>query len=146
MAVDRTSNGLVPELTVKDLARSLAFWRDLVGFRVVFDRPEEGFAYLDLDGAEVMLDQYHPDGRHWLVRPYEPPLGNGINLQIAVAATGPIRDRFAEAGWPLFMPVEDKWYRRDDSEVGQRQFVVADPDGYLLRLAQPLGRRALRAS
>jgi len=146
MAVDRTSNGLVPELTVKDLARSLAFWRDLVGFRVVFDRPEEGFAYLDLDGAEVMLDQYHPDGRHWLVRPYEPPLGNGINLQIAVAATGPIRDRLAEAGWPLFMPVEDKWYRRDDSEIGQRQFVVADPDGYLLRLAQPLGRRALRAS
>jgi len=44
------------------------------------------------------------------------------------------------------MPVEDKWYRRDDSEVGQRQFVVADPDGYLLRLAQPPGRRALRAS
>jgi len=63
-----------------------------------------------------------------------------------VAATAPILDRLAEAGWPLFMPVEDKWYRRDDSEVGQRQFVVADPDGYLLRLAQPLGRRALRAS
>ncbi len=93
-----------------------------------------------------MLDQYHPEGRHWLVRPFEPPLGNGINLRIQVAATAPVLDRLAEADWPLFMPVEDKWYRRDDSEVGQRQFVVADPDGYLLRLAQPLGQRALRAS
>ncbi len=139
--MDRTSHRLVPELTVTDLARSLAFWRDLVGFRVVFDRPEEGFAYLDLDGAEVMLDQYHPAGRHWLVRHYEPPLGNGINLQIEVAATAPVLDRLAKAGWPLVMPVEDKWYRRDHSEVGQRQFVLADPDGYLLRLAQPLGLR-----
>ena len=35
---------LVPELTVSDLGRSLAFWRDLVGFGVLYDRPEEGFA------------------------------------------------------------------------------------------------------
>ena len=91
--MNHTSNRLVPELTVTDLARSLAFWRDLVGFRLVFDRPEEGFASLERDGAEVMLDQYHPEGRHWLVRPYEPPLGNGINLQIEVAATAPVLDR-----------------------------------------------------
>lgn len=40
---------------------------------------------------------------------------------------------------PLYLEVEDKWYRKDDYEVGNRQFVVADPDGYLLRFFQPLG-------
>jgi catechol 2,3-dioxygenase-like lactoylglutathione lyase family enzyme len=48
---------LVPELKVADIAQSLAFWRDILGFSVRFDRPEDGFAYLDLEGAEIMLDQ-----------------------------------------------------------------------------------------
>ena len=136
---------LVPELVVLDIARSLAFWCDLVGFDVRYDRPEEGFAYLGLGAAEVMLDRYHPEGRYWITRPLVPPLGNGINLQIAIDAVAPIIDRLAEAGWPLVMAVEDAWYRRGDQEIGQRQFVVADPDGYVLRLAEPLGLRSLAA-
>ena len=136
-----TSTALVPELVVTDIVRSLAFWCGLVGFEVRYDRPEEGFAYLGLGGADVMLDEYRPGSRYWLTRPYEPPLGNGMNLQIEVDAVAPIHDRLAAAGWPLVMSVEDAWYRRGDEEVGQRQFVVAEPDGYLLRLAEPLGVR-----
>jgi len=48
---------LVPELLVTDLVTSLRFWRDLCGFTVVFDRFDEGFAYLDLNGGQVMLEQ-----------------------------------------------------------------------------------------
>jgi len=33
----------------------------------------------------------------------------------------------------------ERWYRRDNTAVGQRQFLVMDPDGYLLRFAQSLG-------
>ena len=136
---------LVPELVVTDIARSLAFWCGLVGFDVRYDRPEEGFAYLGLGGAEVMLDEYRPGSRYWLTRPMETPLGNGMNLQIEIPAVAPILDRLASAGWPLVMAVEDAWYRRGDQEIGQRQFVVADPDGYVLRLAEPLGLRPLAA-
>ncbi len=136
---------LVPELVVTDIARSLAFWCGLVGFDVRYDRPEEGFAYLGLGGADVMLDEYRPGSRYWLTRPMETPLGNGMNLQIEIPAVAPILDRLASAGWPLVMAVEDAWYRRGDQEIGQRQFVVADPDGYVLRLAEPLGLRPLAA-
>ena len=136
---------LVPELVVTDIARSLAFWCGLVGFDVRYDRPEEGFAYLGLGGADVMLDEYRPGSRYWLTRPMETPLGNGMNLQIEIPAVAPILDRLASAGWPLVMPLEDAWYRRGDQEIGQRQFVVADPDGYVLRLAEPLGLRPLAA-
>ena len=126
---------------MSDLDRSLAFWRDLIGFHVLYDRPEEGFACLDLGGAELMLDQYSPQTRHWLTRPFTPPLGNGVNLQVTVDDVAPILARLAANGWPLFMPVEDKWYRVGREDAGQRQFVVADPDGYLLRPAQDLGFR-----
>ena len=37
------------------------------------------------------------------------------------------------AGLVVLVPIEERWYRHDQSEKGNRQFVVADPDGYLLR-------------
>lgn len=39
------------------------------------------------------------------------------------------------------MECEEAWYRKGDFEVGQRQFLVQDPDGYLLRLVEGLGER-----
>lgn len=143
MTITLTRAKLVPELVVADLGLSLRFWIGLIGFRIAYDRPENGFAYLDLGGAQVMLDQYNPSARHWLTGPMERPFGRGINFQIEVAAVEPVLARLEEVGWPLFMAVEDAWYRAGDVEVGQRQFLVQDPDGYLLRLGAKLGERAV---
>jgi catechol 2,3-dioxygenase-like lactoylglutathione lyase family enzyme len=131
---------LAPECLVDDLAASLRFWCGLCGFRVAYDRPDEGFAYLDLNGAQLMLEEQGP-GRQWLTATLERPLGRGINFQISVPAIEPILDRLGAAGWPLFMSPEEKWYRADTIEVGQRQFLVQDPDGYLIRFAADLGQR-----
>ncbi|HTR67856.1 MAG TPA: VOC family protein [Terriglobales bacterium] len=132
---------LVPELLVVDLAKSLSFWRDLIGFSVAYDRPEDQFAYLDLGGAQIMLEQRNPSIQQWVAGPLEAPLGRGVNFQIEVPALQPILDRLAIVSWPLFMEPEEAWYRSDEIENGQRQFVVMDPDGYLLRLAEDLGER-----
>lgn len=35
---------LVPELLVSDLARSLAFWRERLGFEIAYHRSDERFA------------------------------------------------------------------------------------------------------
>lgn len=136
---------LVPELTVTDLQKSLAFWVTELGFELAYGRPEQGFAYLDLEGAQVMLEQCNPDDQ-WFTGTLELPLGRGINLQIAVARVGPIIERLQRSGWPLFEDCADAWYRAGDREVGQRQFLVQDPDGYLLRLAESLGERRLGAA
>jgi catechol 2,3-dioxygenase-like lactoylglutathione lyase family enzyme len=132
---------LVPELIVTDLAASLRFWVGLIGFRIAYDRPEARFAYLDLDGSQVMLDQRNPASAQWVTAPLEAPLGRGVNLQIAVPAVEPIVAGLAAAGWPVFAPCEDAWYRAGAVEVGQRQVLVQDPDGYLLRLGASLGER-----
>ena len=135
---------LVPELIVTDLERSLGFWVSLLGFQVAYQRPDEGFAYLDLQGAQVMLEQINLD-EQWITGRLEAPLGRGINFQIEVAEVAPVIERLRHAGWPLFQACEDAWYRAGDVEVGQRQFLVQDPDGYLLRLGERLGERRLRS-
>lgn len=132
---------LVPELMVTDLGNSLGFWVHCLGFEVAYQRPEDGFAYLDLNGAQVMLEQIDPDVGQWLTAPLTKPFGRGINLQIDVAAVAPITQKLGQAGFPLYRACKDTWYRADNVEVGQREFIVQDPDGYLVRLVERLGER-----
>ncbi|MGX9964013.1 bleomycin resistance protein [Roseomonas sp. F4] len=127
---------LVPELLVADLAASLRFWCDLCGFRVSYDRPEDRFAYLDRDGAQVMLEEAAGPGRRWITGRLEKPFGRGINFQIAVPDCNPILAALEQAGWPLYLPPEEKSYRVEGGASTVRQFIVQDPDGYLLRFSQ----------
>jgi catechol 2,3-dioxygenase-like lactoylglutathione lyase family enzyme len=132
---------MVPELLVRNLPESLRFWCDLIGFAIAYDRPEEGFAYLDLAGAQAMLEEAGRPGRRWITAPLAPPFGRGINLQIVVPDLDAVLAQLAAAAWPLYMQPEEKWYRAGTGEIGVRQFLVQDPDGYLLRPQQPLGLR-----
>ena len=130
--------GLVPELAVRDIAASLRFWCGLCGFAVLHDRPEQGFAAIARGAARVMLDQLGID-RDWITAEMAPPFGRGINLEITVEDLAPILDALAAAGWPLFLAPERKTYRVGADAVTVRQFLVQDPDGYLLRFAQEIG-------
>lgn len=136
-------NKMVPELTVSDIATSLDFWTRLIGFQIAYDRPEEGFAYLDFDGVQVMLEQFFPDDGQWHTGPLQAPLGRGVNFQMEVQQVEPILARLTAAQWPLFRPFGENWYRSGKTEVGQLELIVQDPDGYLLRLAQALGERPI---
>lgn len=134
---------LVPELLVSDHVASRDFYVRLIGFRVQYERLEEKFAYLDLDGAEIMIEQ---ETDFWLTAKREKPYGRGINLQIEVTDLDGILARLSAAGVPLFRPVEEAWYRAGDRYAGNRQFLVQDPDGYLLRMFQDLGESAAPTS
>lgn len=85
-------------------------------------------------------------GRNWITAALEPPLGRGINLQIGVPSLAPILEALRTAHQPLFLTPETTWYRvADDEEVGVEQFLVADPDGYLIRFQTALGTRPITA-
>jgi catechol 2,3-dioxygenase-like lactoylglutathione lyase family enzyme len=131
---------LVPELLVADLHESLRFWRDLCGFTVAFDRLDEGFAYLDRDGAQIMLEE-RGRNRNWVTALLEALLGRGVNFQVSVSAIEPILAALSQTEWPLFMEPERKWYRTGDVETGVHQFLVQDPDGYLIRFSTRIGER-----
>jgi hypothetical protein len=73
---------LVPELVCSDFGRSFDLYTGVLGFAVLYDRCEERFAYLDREGAQLMLEQ--PTGRSFVVGELDHPYGRGLNLQIEV--------------------------------------------------------------
>lgn len=138
------SNALVPELYCADFARTLAFYTQVMGFAVRYARPEERFAFLEREGAQLMIEQPADPTRIWLTGPLEHPYGRGINFQIEVADVGGLHARCVTFGARIFLALEERWYRRDDVLTGNRQFIVQDPDGYLLRFFQDLGTKPIR--
>lgn len=140
--MDRLPTGgfarLVPELDVFDLGESQNFWCEILGFRIAYGRPENRFMYIELQGSQVMLKQQNGN---WETGALQRPLGRGINFQMFVDSVAPLLDALKREEWPLFRECHDAWYRIAGEERGNRQFLVQDPDGYLLRFAEDLGKR-----
>ena len=118
------------------------FWCGLCGFTISYERPDERFAYITQGTAHLILEECGV-GRDWLTADLDRPFGRGINFQVSVTDLDPLLAVLRGAAWPLFMAPEVKWYRvNDGEEVGVRQFLVTDPDGYLVRFQSSMGRRA----
>jgi catechol 2,3-dioxygenase-like lactoylglutathione lyase family enzyme len=129
-------NRLIPELSVSDYKESLNFYVNLLGFSVAYVREEERFALISLQGAQLMLEERN---YHWETGELEHPYGRGMNLQIEVDQIAPLVEKLRRKGYPLFRDVREKWYAVKDVFWGSREFLVQDPDGYLLRFAEDVG-------
>lgn len=129
---------LVPELSVSDFQKSLDFYTRILGFKIEYDRPEKKFALLSFENSQIMINEHNGT---WETGKFEYPLGRGVNFQIECSNADLSVRKLEECGCKLFQEVEENWYRKDNKELGSREFLVQDPDGYLLRFAQDLGER-----
>ena len=138
---------LVPELYVSDLASSIEFYVDVLGFRVEYDRPEDRFASLSLGSAWLMLEQAQSLARatpeefergEWRLADLERPFGRGMNLEIEVNDIDATNERIQERDYPTLLSLHERTYRVGDGQLKVRRLLVADPDGYLIRLSQKL--------
>lgn len=150
-----TYNDLVPEIGVSDYKKSIWFYTEILPFKIEYDRPEKGFAFLSLRGSQLMIeqatattaatDQEFREG-NWRTGDLEYPYGRGISLSINVDDLDCILRKLADINHPLKMEPKEAWYRREDFFVGERQILVMDPDGYLLRFQQSRGVKAITPS
>lgn len=132
---------LAAELLVDDIGASLTFWRDALGFEIAYQRPDQGFAYLERpEGAQIMLCQR--SGK-WETGPLEAPYGRGVMFQVYISALDPVLARLADLGIPLHAGPREVWRRYGDREGGKREILVLDPNGYLVMMAADLGERPL---
>ena len=129
---------LVPELNVTNIKDTLDFYVETLGFELIYGRPEDGFAYLDKEGAQIMVEEICDNDR-WVTGPRDKPLGRGINFQIEIADVDSLYKKLTGMNYPIFCEMEEEWYRTGDVMGGNRQFLVQDPDGYLLRFFTHLG-------
>jgi catechol 2,3-dioxygenase-like lactoylglutathione lyase family enzyme len=138
-------NKLVPELSVTNLERSLQFYK-MLGFKTEYDRPEKRFAFLSLEGSQLMLDEGvdDPESRFY-VGEAKYPLGRGLHFQIEVKSLDKIMDLLKKNNYPLKCEVQEDWFRNGDEMLGMRNILVQDPDGYLLMFHQDIGSKPVEA-
>lgn len=120
-------------LAVADVGRSVAFYRDSIGFEVeaLYDDPP--YATLALAGARLSLaEQSHPAADRpgvEMTAPSDPGRANVI-LVVEVEDARAEHERLAGLGTRfLAEPYEPPW--------GGCRFFCVDPDGYLVEIEQP---------
>ena len=121
---------LVPNLIVADVDRSLAFYRDVLGFtaeQTVPDVPPLVFAILRSGPVEVYLNAPGPAVEEYPAFK-DRPIGGTLTLFVQIVG---IRKAYEELRTKatVVMPLEKKWY-------GPTEFAVIDPDGYVITLAE----------
>ena len=123
-------NKLTPNLVVSQVARSIAFYRDRLGFEVETTVPDvEPYAFaivrsgpvqIFLNGLEAATEEYPAMKGH--------PLGGTFTMYIEVTGIERMYEEL-KAQTTVVMPLEAKWY-------GVTEFAIVDPDGYVITLAE----------
>jgi catechol 2,3-dioxygenase-like lactoylglutathione lyase family enzyme len=117
-----TFGRLAAAVPVVDMARSLAFYEDVLGMTTTFTNGEPlAFAILHRDAAELQLTLVpgHAGGEH-----------NVAHLLVDDATS--LHDHLIEHGVPIVKGLRD-------ADHGLRGFVFADPDGNRIDVGQRLG-------
>jgi catechol 2,3-dioxygenase-like lactoylglutathione lyase family enzyme len=143
------ASAVVPELYVTDLSRSLRFYVGGLGFEIAYDRPEGGFAAIKLSESVLMLEEVRArtaasddefEAGEWRTAELEFPFGRGVSFEVTVADVEAVHARIVGLGYEVKLGVRDRTYRVGEEFTRLRQFLVMDPDGYLVRPAQRIDR------
>jgi catechol 2,3-dioxygenase-like lactoylglutathione lyase family enzyme len=137
-------------LTVSDLDRSLAFWRDAIGFAET-GRGVVSWEHLDrltgLDGTEIeWVGLALPDGTALELQQYRRPAGRPLALEgendpgrshvgLRVADVDGLAARLTQAGAPLRSAGPVALER--GAYAGWRAVYALDPDGHSVELMEP---------
>ena len=115
-----------------------------------YDRPEDKFAFISLDNIQFMLQELSSNDK-WDIGELKYPFGNGINFQLEeIKVLTDFQEQYFKniilrpndyINWIKNIP-ELSWYRQYDKMLGNKEFLIQDPDGYLLRFMQDLGEKA----
>lgn len=132
-------NKNIPELSVTNLQTSLNFYK-IIGFKIEYERPENKFAFISLGQIQFMLQEIYSNDK-WEIAPLTYPFGNGVNFQLEVDNITTIYNNLKENNYKITFDIEENWYRQDNKLLGNKEFLVQDPDGYLLRFSEDLGEK-----
>ena len=122
---------LTPNLIVSSVERSLAFYRDILGFSVaatVPDQPPYVFAIVQSGPVRVFLNAPEPAIAEYPAFK-DRPIGGTLTLFIDVVNIRQVHDDLVDKV-KIVMPLEHKWY-------GVTEFAFEDPDKYLITYAEP---------
>jgi lactoylglutathione lyase len=129
-----TYSSAFPIVYAEDLSAALRFYRDLLGFAVNYQFPEDGepvFVGMDLSGSELALaDISDPDAAAIHGRPLRPASGHRFELCVYTSEVdGAVEELRAAGVTVLAEPANQPW--------GERLAYVEDPDGNPVMITAP---------
>jgi catechol 2,3-dioxygenase-like lactoylglutathione lyase family enzyme len=125
-----TFTSVTPNLLVRDIDRSTAFYRDVLGFAVkqtVPDQPPFVFVWLERDGVPVFLNDprgVQKDMPDVAARAF----GGTATMFFVIEGVDAYHDVVAPDA-RVIMPLTTQFY-------GMREFAIEDPDGHVLTFAE----------
>ena len=123
-----------PNLVVSDVARSLAFYRDVLGFSLGFTVPEQApfvFGSVTQGQVEIFFNDQKAVVEDMPAMAGK-PIGGTMTLYIETDGVDALHDKLAAGGVKIVSPLKTQFY-------GMREFTIADPDGWLVMFAQRVG-------
>lgn len=126
---------VIPALAVKDIAASLRFYTDVLGFETQFTMPDaEGnlvHGSVKRGDVSLMFGLVDPSNPH-----DQAPLGRGFALYTTVADDEDIDALFTHAKAAGATVVQEP----TDQFWGHRDWTVADPDGYRIVVSKVIAQ------
>ena len=123
-------NNLIPELSVFDILQTKNFYEEL-GFKIEYERQEEKFVFMSFQDSQFMFEQIHDEG--WNTGELIYPLGRGINFSIAVDDIENLYTLVKSKKLEIYKKLTKSVYLVNGIEEIQMEFLIQDPNGYLLR-------------
>lgn len=125
-------NKTIPELSVFDIDKSKKFYLNVLGAKIEYERQEDKFVFLSLEENQLMLEEIHDNG--WNIGELTYPLGQGINISLEIKNVDSIYQRVKEHNITLYRDMKISHYTGANEIIKQKEFLLQDPNGYLLRL------------
>ena len=122
-------NSLIPELSVTNIEQSKDFYTKL-GFKIIYERKEDKFCFIQLENNQIMLEQQN---ENWNVGEMEYPFGRGINISMSISNIEEFYYQTIKNEYKVFLELETHSYKVNDKVYDDKEFLIQDPDGYLLR-------------
>lgn len=123
-------NKLIPELSVSNIENSKKFYTSL-GFSILYERVEDKFCFLEYEGNQIMIQE---NNDNWSIgAELKYPYGRGINISIEVSNIDDIRNKVINNKYEIFIDIMINEYRVNDILYKDREFLIQDLDGYVLR-------------
>ena len=121
---------VTPNLLVRDVATSTAFYRDVLGFEIKQTVPDAApfvFVWLERDGVPVFLNDIKAAAHDYPAAASLPPGGTAALFFVITGV-----DDFHAVVAPkatVILPLKTQFY-------GMREFAVTDPDGHIITFAE----------
>ena len=122
-------NSLIPEFSVSNIDNSIKFYL-LIGFEIVYERKEDKFCFLRLEDNQIMIEEINDN---WNTGSLEYPFGRGINISMSVSDIDKYYDMVVDSVIEIFEELKISKYQVGDVVYEVKEFLIQDPDGYLLR-------------